>query len=129
MEMTDAEIYRRWKDAGKTRKQVRILAELNACDPADIQRVIDVYESSAKTQTTKRGRPKKQSEPQAAGVIPPDEVLSVVRSRIDDCEKEAENIKRFIKNYTEQLGEIIDEWGKLKEWLAQYDIEPGKQEI
>ncbi len=46
MEMTDKEIYRNWKEAKNPAAQVKILADINGCKPAEISAIIRKIEAA-----------------------------------------------------------------------------------
>lgn len=48
MEMTEGEIKRRYNAAPNKKRQINILAELNACEPADIEAILDIEPEPAK---------------------------------------------------------------------------------
>ena len=88
MEMTDAEIYRSWKQAENKKRQIRILSELNVCSRKQIQEIVDRMEQEARErmkEATKkrRGRPKATPEAPAAPPLPerpPEEVLETSKN-------------------------------------------------
>ncbi len=48
MEMTDKEIYRNWKESKNPAAQVKILADINGCKPAEISAIIRRVEAAQK---------------------------------------------------------------------------------
>lgn len=116
MQMTNSEIYKSYQQATRKKTQIRILAELNACNKQQIQEIIDIMEQK------KRGRPKREAVKTVAGTMP-EAVLAAVRKRVEEIEQHTQDLKQIIERYTETVDTMMSEWAELKEWQQEHDQE------
>lgn len=132
MQMSDAEILRRYKQ-NKGKKQIRVLAELNAVSVAEMALKINELMDAEKPKAAIKQR-KAAEESKAAGVDvkapgkkrgpKPKEpvnaarvVVEAVILRLEEVEHNMNAFKEQIRELTEKQNAYLDEWGQLTEWL------------
>lgn len=107
MQMTEAEIKRRYNDAPTTnakKKQIRIMSELNACSQQEIREILGVPEPKQRKKTKV-----------------PEAVLEAVRTRVQELENYVAGLKEAMARQQEHFDRMMDEWAALKEWQQEYD--------
>ena len=139
MQMTERQIYRSYERAGRAKRQIRVLAELNACPEEDIRKIIEAMDMEMEKQQketpavkprAKRGRKKKteQQKTEKPEARIPEAVLGAMRKRIAALETQGEDLKRHIADLQDELSEILEEWGTLTEWLAANSPEDREEQ-
>lgn len=120
MQMTNEEIYREYRLAKEPKKAIGILAQLNACDKMEIQRIIDNEEKKAKAAGEEKPKrkytrkkavtPETEKKPVEAESKPsvPREFISLAITRIDNLYDEIKELEDLIAKHRTEIQILND---------------------
>jgi len=130
MQMSDAELLHRYKQ-NKSKKQIRILAELNAVTVAEMALKINELMDAEKPKAVIKKRKAavvpaepvdiqaigKKREPKSKTVKAARVVVEAVLLRLAEVEHNMNAFREEIRELTEKQNAYLEEWGQLTEWL------------
>lgn len=110
MEMTNAEIIKSYKDAKNKATQIKILADLNCCRPADIKRIVGITEEKKPEKNNmekmkaalKLSQEEPKAEPEQRKV--PDSIIALASFRLDELEAMISKAEKEYQEISEFLG-------------------------
>ncbi len=140
MQMTEAEIVKSYQRAEKKREQIKILAELNACQKQVIRDILEKNGeevpktgnryTAAKPEDLKEGKPKpkgsraeaKETEKQKDAVKTPKAVIELAVRRAQELKDLIDGIQESIRDLREEQDLRRKELAELETWIKEQDV-------
>lgn len=103
--MTNAEIIANYKASKNKATQIKILADLNCCKPADIKKIVGISEEK-KPEKMKAAPKLNQEEPKAEPEQRkvPDSIIALASFRLDELEATISKAEKEYREIAEFLG-------------------------
>ena len=121
MQMTDAEIRESYRTAKNKRQQVRILAELNACEVDVITAILN--ENGKKAQKMPEKEPKTIKNRQKLVIPETKDKLPEVPTVVKIClQKRVQELEEIFRMAEESKKEAVKEYGDLIAWASAAGI-------